>query len=77
MNYFTGAAERRGYYCLVVPEQRSQGMRITTAFTGTKKLLMEVKRKTPKGLAAAIEEAKKFKAELVEYVRTKNNLTLV
>src|SRR5579863_7708018 len=76
MNYFTGTSEARGYYLSVTPEERTNGMRIATAFTGTKQLVLAVQRQSPKSLAKAIELAQPLKVNLISHVLAKNKLEL-
>lgn len=76
MNYFTGNAERRGYYLSVTPYGSNGSSKVYTAFTGTKILLLEVKRKGKKAQEQAMKRVDEFKNELVKHVCSKNKLTL-
>jgi hypothetical protein len=55
MNYFTYKTEKRGYYLHVRPEERGNGIRKFTAFSGVKKLMLEVSRQSPKKLQEAVD----------------------
>lgn len=78
MNYFTGDVERRGYYLSVSPvkiSKLSNGLRSVSyqAFTGSKQLLLEVKRKSKKAENEALEIANDAKVEeLLDYVIQKS-----
>ena len=81
MNYFTGRAERRGYYISIMPVYRTVRdggwtSESYTAFTGVKTCLLEVARKSSK----KEEEAKKlFEAEkqkYIDYMLQRYNLTV-
>lgn len=77
-NYFTGAAESRGYYLSVTPVYRSHGngytMESYTAFTGIKQLVKPVTRKSAKAEQAAVALAADIEKQLVNYVIAKNNI---
>jgi hypothetical protein len=75
-NYFTGTTEARGYYIVVRPEEIRDGMRIATAFSGTKQLVLAVQRQSPKSLAKAIELASPLRANLISHILAKNSLEL-
>lgn len=70
-NYFTSRSEERGYYLSVTPIKRSSNngivMREYAAFSGFKKLLLEVKRKSKKAESQALELASD---ELIEELIT-------
>ncbi len=80
MNYFNGASERRGYYLSVMPVERSNERGYTTEsfmmFSGTKKLLLEVARQSPKAQDQAKALIDGSKDELVQYIVKKSNLVL-
>ena len=80
MNYFTYKVEPRGYYLSVTPVERvvrdayvSEGYR---AFSGYKKLLLEVQRKSKKKEAEAETMAESQAHDIVERVCSENNLEL-
>jgi hypothetical protein len=77
MNFFQGINEKRGYYLSATPVERTDCSVKFTAFTGVKKLLNEVKRKSKKEERIAIEKAFVQVDELVNYVAKKNGLSLV
>lgn len=54
MNYFTDRDEKRGYYFSIAPEERNDGFRTYTGFSGTKTCILEVTRKSK----SAYEKAK-------------------
>lgn len=72
MNYFTGNNEPRGYYisCTPVNIERNGLIKIEsfTAFTGRKKLLIEVQRKSDKMYNKAVEYAKEWQPILREKI---------
>jgi len=72
INYFTYKNEARGYYLSVSPVEVSQSNGCTiesyTAFSGTKILLLETKRKSDKAYAQAVELSKNELPRLKEYV---------
>lgn len=80
MNMFTYAKEKRGYYLSVSPVERSEGPGYSSegfrAFTGTKWLLLEVKRKSAKAETEAINWAKTVMERCINYVLEKNGLEL-
>ena len=76
MNYFTSKNEPRGYYVSVSPvqrEERENGIIIEsfTAFSGTKMLLLETKRKSDKAYSQAVELSKNELPRLKEYILSK------
>lgn len=77
-NYFTYKQENRGYYLSVSPVERKTDeygtMESYTAFTGIKKLIKEVSRKSKKAEAEAEAIAENETKNLIDYVCTKNNL---
>jgi len=84
MNFFTGNGEPRAYYLSVTPVEITHETyggkvvksRCTTAFSGTKQVVLQVKRQSPKGLAEALKLAEPLKANLIAHVLAKNKLTL-
>lgn len=79
-NYFTGRAESRGYYLSVSPVTRQdRGGWVSesyTAFTGAKKLVKPVTRKSAKAEAEAEAEAARIENALISWVCEKNGLPL-
>lgn len=85
MNYFSNLAEKRGFYISVSPVERSEHKGIGgaiivnesySAFSGTKRLIKEVKRNSEKGLNEAIEISKELENELIEHVCSKNGIEI-
>ena len=76
MNYFTGAIENRGYYLSVSPVTKSRGMESFAAFSGIKKCIKPVPRKSAKAEAEAEKIAADFIPALVKYVCTYNGLEI-
>lgn len=80
MNMFTYTKEKRGYYLSVSPVERSEGPGYSsegfTAFSGTKWLLLEVKRKSAKAEAEATAWAMKVAEKCINYVLERNGLEL-
>jgi hypothetical protein len=76
MNYFSGKSEARGYYLSVTPQTIAGGVKTFTAFTGTKMLLLEVKRQSPKSLTEAIKIAGLKKRDLILLVALNNKLEI-
>jgi hypothetical protein len=68
-NYFTGKQEERGYYLSVSPVQidNSENVRVEiyTSFSGYKKLLLPVKRKSENSYKKALEIAPEWQ-EILE-----------
>ena len=78
-NPFTGKTEERGYYIGVSPvERRRTDYGVTTesytAFSGTKRCVKTVSRKSKKAEEQAEENAKNYVHDLVLYVCTRNGL---
>ena len=76
MNYFTSRSEPRGYYLSVTPveiQQHNESIHFEkfTAFSGTKILLMETKRKSEKGYNTAVQLAADKIPELQKYILDK------
>ena len=81
MNYFTYKQERRGYYISVCPVERWKTdtgfmMEGYTAFTGIKRLLKEVTRKSAKAEQEADKMAKDYENILIVEVCSANGLQL-
>ena len=76
MNYFSGSAEKRGYWLHCGPEKRENGCRSFTAFSGMKAFLLEVKRQSPKALAQAEAIAAAKERALILAVLDKQGLVL-
>lgn len=79
-NCFTYAQEKRGYYLHVYPVTRETRDGYTTesftAFTGTKRCIKEVTRKSAKAAAQAEQNAQNYIHDLVCYVCQKNGFTI-
>lgn len=73
-NYFTGKEEPRGYYLGVSPVTKARGMESYTAFTGVKKCIKTVSRKSAKAEAEAENIAAELEPALIKYVCTYNGL---
>ena len=73
-NYFTYKQEPRGYYLSVAPVEKSGIMESYVAFSGIKKLMVEVKRKSKKKESEAVEMIEKSLPELVDVVVSKNGI---
>ena len=76
MNYFTHEIEKRGYYLRVCPVEKSGNMVGFMAFSGIKKLLVEVARKNKKAEEQAEALVKENLENLVNHVCAKNNIIL-
>lgn len=68
---------KRGYYVLIVPVQIQEyenGVicEVTSAYSGAKRLLLEVKRKSKKSEKIALGEFDKVKSTMLDYVVTMN-----
>jgi hypothetical protein len=73
MNYFSGGVDKRGYYLSVTPvqiERKENNVMIEsyTAFSGVKKLILEVERQSGKSAQKAKELAEYLIPELKQYV---------
>lgn len=81
MNYFTYRNEPRGYYLSVSPVERQEVGNCVTesfrAFSGVKRLVLEVKRKSDKAMETAVELAKQLQYDMIEQVKqnTLNSIT--
>ena len=76
MNYFTGKAEKRGYYASASPVEKREHSESYVGFTGLKMLVKEVGRKSKKAEAEAVKEADDVMGSLVDQVLQKNSLQL-
>lgn len=76
MNYFTYENEERGYYLSVIPVERGNGMEGFIAFSGTKQLILPVKRQSKKAEEESEKLYKNYLEQLVNHVLEKNNLEL-
>ena len=76
MNYFTYKNEQRGYYLSVVPVERGNGMEGFIAFSGTKMLMLPVKRQSKKAEEEAEKLYETYLESLVNHVLEENNLEL-
>ena len=74
MNYFTGKNEQRGYYLSVSPVTKAGRTESYTAFTGTKKCIKAVSRKSAKAESDAEKIAIELVPALVQYVCTHNGI---
>jgi hypothetical protein len=72
MNYFHGKEERRGYYLSVTPVEIKQcegyQMESFLAFSGAKRLVLEVKRQSDKAYNQAVAMHNEELKDLREYV---------
>lgn len=72
VNYFTGKAEKRGYWLSVTPVEIRQGVGYQSesymAFSGYKQFLLEVGRQSNKAYNQAVELAKQFEGSMKERV---------
>ena len=80
-NCFTCRREARGYYLSVCPIERvDRGggfmMDAFTAFSGTKVLVKEVKRRSAKAEQEAEQAAGEWRQKLIDYVLNNNKLEL-
>ena len=71
-NYITGEVNPRGFYVSVTPVTKKDGMIRFVAFTGQKRLLLEVSRFTEKQFGRAVAMAKNFEDELIDAVVSQN-----
>lgn len=80
-NYWTSTQEDRGYYLHVTPVKNARindkiVAKEYSAFSGIKKLILPVNRKSNKKESEAIELSKESEKELIDYVLLKNNMQL-
>jgi len=76
MNYFSYTEEKRGYWVSVTPQTVERGFVSTTAFSGTKQCIEEVKRFGQKKFDN-LEVPQETIDRLIEYVIEKNNLVRI
>lgn len=78
MNYFTYKQEARGYWLSVCPVELAKGnghtMETYTAFSGSKLLMKEVKRKSDKAYTEALQLAAEKEQMLIERVLERHGL---
>lgn len=79
MNYFTGNGESRGYYLSISPVERGEIFESYTGFTGIKKCIKQVKRKSNKAYNEAISEINNTNIEqdLIKQVCQNQGLEIV
>lgn len=70
-NFFSGGVTPRGYYLIVRPVSKNNGMVSYTMFSGQSHLLFETQRFTAKQFARAVEMAKAHEDELIAAVIAK------
>lgn len=80
-NPFTAKEEGRGYYLSVSPVGRSERGGVTTecylAFSGRKRLLLPVNRKSPKRYETALQLAQESRRQLIDFVCQEQGLELM
>jgi len=81
INMFTQKEKKRGYYLAAQPieiKQYENGINIESfiAFSGVRKCILEVKRKSDKGYNEALKMYENNINELLEYVATKNDIII-
>lgn len=77
MNYFTSEVEKRGYYFSITPEERSDGFRTYTSFSGVKTCILEVARKSKSAYDKAKAMLDKYENEYLQAFCDKKGYTLV
>lgn len=75
-NLFDYTKKPRGYYLVVTPVTRQSGFESFTAFTGLRKCIKEVKRKSKGAELAAIKDAELVEKEMIGRVLASNHLEL-
>lgn len=75
-NLFDYTKKPRGYYLVVTPVTRERGMESFTAFTGLRRCIKEVKRKSKGAELAAIKDAELVEKALIGRVLASNHLEL-
>ena len=75
-NMFDYTPKARGYYLVVTPVTRQSGFESFTAFTGLRKCIKEVKRKSKGAELAAIKDAELVEKAMINHVLTTNKLEL-
>lgn len=75
-NMFDYTEKPRGYYLVVTPVTRQSGFESFTAFTGLRKCIKEVKRRSKSAELSAIKEAELVEKQMINHVLTTNKLEL-
>ena len=75
-NMFDYTKKARGYYLVVTPVTRDAHMESFTAFTGVRKCIKEVKRKSKGAELAAIKDAELIEKAMIGHVLASNHLEL-
>ena len=75
-NMFDYTKKARGYYLVVTPVTREHGMESFTAFTGLRRCIKEVKRKSKGAELAAIKDAELIEKAMIGRVLVSNHLEL-
>lgn len=75
-NMFDYTKKARGYYLVVTPVTRDAHMESFTAFTGLRRCVKEVKRKSKSAELSAIREAELVERQMINHVLTTNKLEL-
>jgi len=75
-NLFDYTEKPRGYYLVVTPVTRQSGFESFTAFTGLRKCIKEVKRKSKGAELAAIKDAELVEKAMIGRVLASNHLEL-
>lgn len=75
-NLFDYTKKPRGYYLVVTPVTRQSGFESFTAFTGVRKCVKEVKRKSKGAELAAIKDAELIEKTMIGRVLASNHLEL-
>lgn len=75
-NLFDYTEKPRGYYLVVTPVTRQSGFESFTAFTGVRKCIKEVKRKSKSAELAAIKDAELIEKAMIGHVLASNHLEL-
>lgn len=75
-NMFDYTKKARGYYLVVTPVTRQSGFESFTAFTGVRKCVKEVKRKSKGAELAAIKDAELIEKAMIGHVLASNHLEL-
>ena len=75
-NMFDYTPKTRGYYLVVTPVTRQSGLESFTAFTGLRRCVKEVKRRSKSAELSAIKEAELVEKQMINHVLTTNKLEL-
>lgn len=75
-NLFDYTEKPRGYYLVVTPVTRQSGFESFTAFTGLRRCVKEVKRKSKSAELAAIKDAELIEKTMIGHVLASNHLEL-